>query len=502
MESDGSLTLYNLVSQETTIQERIGKILSTEEEISDIYDKHKVPLDDSGRSQDMDDTHQFILTKQIEVAKCKEQLKSIEANSGHAPNSDLSREELLRALSKINSNPTTVILECKDFYGSDSDKYSFNQWLAQLFTVIKTNPSWDDSAKLTYLKSKVKGFASNVIRPVQHGAGSFKQALDALKHHFLNKEANRDQLFNKLLSISPAFCPKYSKTTIYITEVRAILLDLKNHYQCDLTVNGSGGNQLISHLVFAKLSIELQNALILKSGTQFPTFDQIYNLHVNEIFSLTRIKAKKAELNNNNHNHSKESNYNKIKRSMSKPISSNSDNFASAAAKVQSSSDKFKDYHCKFCNVDGHSNSYCLVYATLEARRARCEEIGLCSLCTMENHPTDRCHGKQNNLRFPCRNCHKRSHIAAMCDKGKTIKQESTHVCLSTSVLTLSNYLLPVLKVEMKGHNGKIIKFNCLFDTASSRSYISNSVSDQMGLHQELVKDVEYSIKTFFWNRY
>ena len=49
----------------------------------------------------------------------------------------------------------------------------------------------------------------------------------------------------------------------------------------------------------------------------------------------------------------------------------------------------------------------------------------------------------------------------------------------------------------MKGHNGKFINFNCLFDTASSRSYISNCISDQMGLHKELVKDVEYNVKTF-----
>ena len=207
METDGSLTLYNLSPQEVTIQERISKILSTEELISDIYDKHNVPLEDPGRVQDGDETHQFILAKQIQVAKCKEQLTLIDENPSPVVKSDVSNEVLLKALSKMNSNPTTVILECKEFYGNDNDKYNFNQWLAQLFTVIKTNPTWDDSAKLTYLKSKVKGYASNVIRPIQHGAGSFNQALDALKHHFLNKEANRDQLFNKILSISPAFCP-------------------------------------------------------------------------------------------------------------------------------------------------------------------------------------------------------------------------------------------------------------------------------------------------------
>ena len=77
------------------------------------------------------------------------------------------------------------------------------------------------------------------------------------------------------------------------------------------------------------------------------------------------------------------------------------------------------------------------------------------------------------------------------------LKQAQTNVCLSTNIQNLSNYLLPILKLQMKGHNGKLINFNCLFDTASSRSYISNCISDQMGLHKELVKDVEYNVKTF-----
>ena len=110
---------------------------------------------------------------------------------------------------------------------------------------------------------------------------------------------------------------------------------------------------------------------------------------------------------------------------------------------------------------------------------------------------SDKCFGKLNKLRWPCKKCRSAGHVAAMCNNFKPAKQEHTNVCLSTNIQNLSNYLLPILRIQMKGHNGKLIKFNCLFDTASSRSYISNCISDQMGLHKELVKDVEYNVKTF-----
>ena len=52
-----------------------------------------------------------------------------------------------------NNNPTTVVLDCKEFHGSETDKLRFGQWLPQLNCVIKNNPNWDEAAKLTYLKS-------------------------------------------------------------------------------------------------------------------------------------------------------------------------------------------------------------------------------------------------------------------------------------------------------------------------------------------------------------
>ena len=49
----------------------------------------------------------------------------------------------------------------------------------------------------------------------------------------------------------------------------------------------------------------------------------------------------------------------------------------------------------------------------------------------------------------------------------------------------------------MQGHNGEVVKFNCLLDTASSRSYISQNVSEKLNLNKDLCKNVDYKVKTF-----
>merc|ERR1711888_393515 len=35
-------------------------------------------------------------------------------------------------------------------------------------------------------------------------------------------------------------------------------------------------------------------------------------------------------------------------------------------------------FHCRFCNVDGHTNFRCHNYVTMEDRVARCKLLGIC----------------------------------------------------------------------------------------------------------------------------
>ena len=55
----------------------------------------------------------------------------------------------------------------------------------------------------------------------------------------------------------------------------------------------SGGYVLVSHIVFSKLSRELQRALIAETKTGYPTFDQILNNYGNVINNLNKTRSKK-----------------------------------------------------------------------------------------------------------------------------------------------------------------------------------------------------------------
>ena len=487
LHQDKQLNLKLFEKQASLINQTIDKIFEIEEQMHAIYDAHEIDIDDESRSKDSEETHKFVFSAQKELSLLETKLTDTNPANGNSANGAVSNKELLEALSKIN-NPTTVVLNCQEFYGNETDKHTFGQWLPQFMTIIKANPGWDDAGKLTYLKSKVKGCAKNVIRPINQDEGGFQQAIDALKHYYSNKKANRDNLFSKLFYNKPAFCPDYIKTEQYITETRANLLDLKTHYECDLLDEETGGFLFISHLIFSKLSLEIQNALINKLDTSYPTFTEIYDNHIEIINTLRRNKRKKSEFKDKSFKP-------KSSFSQSKPVLNESDNFGTSAIPVANSGEA-KRYHCRFCNADGHANSYCKLYATLDDRKRRCKDLGLCALCTQPNHSTDKCFGVSNKLKYPCKVCNSRGHVSAMCDKVKK-SVESVNVCLSTNVENASNYLLPILRIKMKGHNGKLLKFNALFDTASSRTYISKRISDQMDLVPENVKNVVYDVKTF-----
>ena len=64
-----------------------------------------------------------------------------------------------------------------------------------------------------------------------------------------------------------------------------------------------------------------------------------------------------------------------------------------------------------------------------------------------------------------------------MCDQVKprlhNVKQESNNICLNTNMQNQSNFLLPIIKIGMRGHNGKIIYFIVLICNICSLNSLS-----------------------------
>ena len=139
--------------------------------------------------------------------------------------------------------------------------------------------------------------------------------------------------------------------------------------------------------------------------------------------------------------------------------------------------------HCRFCNVNGHSNLHCPNYLSCEDRIKKCKELKICFHCSSLKHDASACPGLQHRLYRACKFCGSKQHIAALCSKRAAVvpnvipKPTQNYACLTTNVGQKSNFLLPVLSITMQGRGGEKITFNALFDTASSRSYINPKVA-------------------------
>ena len=157
-------------------------------------------------------------------------------------------------------------------------------------------------------------------------------------------------------------------------------------------------------------------------------------------------------------------------------------------------------FHCRFCQLDGHSSLFCPQYTTFKDRVDRCNKLKICSYCTSVNHPIGSCPGLNNELRKNCRFCNSKKHVGCLCPQGRFIsfaKRLDNNVCLSTNVGNKSKYLLPVLSLKMRVHGGPMVRFNVLFDSASSRLYIDPIIVNRLGLKLDCVSDVEYEVRTF-----
>ena len=78
----------------------------------------------------------------------------------------------------------------------------------------------------------------------------------------------------------------------------------------------------------------------------------------------------------------------------------------------------------------------CTKYDSLDARRSRCKELGLCLLCASPHHITDSCPDRKNKMPRACKFCNSRGHINPLCKKSFVDKGDivSTHLCTNTVI--------------------------------------------------------------------
>jgi len=379
-------------------------------------------------------------------------------------------------------------LKCSSFSGDDADALKFHDFITQFKNVVDYRSNLCNSAKMTYLKSYLSGYALKVVSHLKTNDENYNVALNLLESEFLNKEQLVDDLFGRLISLKPESDEDYQLTKLFINEVRCLLSDLKN-YGKDLLADPAS-EQFVSHIVFSKLPALFRQEAARKFATNFPSVSLIFDNYV-EILRMLSLRNVETPILKSSQTFSADKS---VKPKKYKNVTlSNVSNCNSTPQKL-----------CKFCDGD-HSMINCKKYRTHSERTARCKELKICSRCTSLRHDDKAC---ASNLPFACPICGKTNHVHALCrlinpkpfnpkvftgTKAAVTPQSpsptvDTHAASASEGLS-GSFLLPTLTISIKcGGNSTSVR--CLVDTGSQRSYLSGKVLERLKTKVERNKNI------------
>ena len=467
----------------------LDKYNAVDGEVSNLYDEHDVDFDDAGRKKDREESDAYLDSISDVIIKFE---KHVVTNEQKPVQND--NEALINALAQSQGGPGRQPISCQLFDGTN-DKADFLNWFSQFETMINSQRAMQDKYKLISLRNHLTkgGLAFKMIYKLQLNDENYQTAIDLLKEEFLDEPKLIDDLFKELLEKTPSYDAEFKGLRIYIAEIKGLISDLQTAHKVDLSIVDSAGYKFVSHIIFSKIFAVIQKELISKCQTNYPTMDNVFDNIKEAIKTYLKTKVKKPEPNKvANVSNWKPNGSSMDGGSKGGANSGTLDNFHTKTGPVV--------FHCRFCDVQGHSSLYCSKYKTLDERKKRCEELKLCFKCTSNKHLQNTCPGKSGKLKNPCRYCNSYGHIAALCHNvnNQNVQKGSTRVdaCFTTGV-NESLLLLPIINLRLRGHDGRSRNFNFLFDTASQRSYISQRAFDSLGCNPKLVSNVEFDVRTF-----
>ena len=402
-------------------------------------------------------------------------------NSGNVNNNN---DELVAAISSLQSQSFVPKLQCVKFSGQRVEKFEFKNFLEQ-FNNCSANIR-SDSAKLSYLRSLLYDYAFSIISHLTINDANFTIAIDLLKAEFLDTGFIVDEIFSQLINSNPKYDTDFTGVKQYIARVRADLYELQSSYNIDFISANTPGNLIVSHLVFSKIPNVLKREIVRICNSNYPSINQIFDCYQDVIKIIIKTSNKRDSFQSKSFSNCKIKD-NKLSNTISKPATL--ENFTTNIDKIS--------LYCKFCVVDGHSMVNCKKFTDVHMRKTRCSELDLCQYCTSDKHCTTDCYGLKNKLSFACKFCKSRGHISALCNKIKYEKERptQTNICLNAGIQE-NLYLLPIIRITI-GYMKNKITLNCLMDSGSQRSYFSKEVLKKLNYNKPSLPCVSYEVKTF-----
>ena len=383
------------------IEDIFSKIKIVDEEICELYSNVELRFQEI--DPEIDGQNEYSLNLSVRL----EELKSIMRRPA-VTNTSSNVGPAVGDNTRANFDLKLPTLNCPVFTGENTNSNEFFSFMNHFNNVIGNRPNLNKSTKFTYLKTYLRGYALKVVQHLHITEENYDVALAVLDREFLDREAIVDELMHKIFSMKPEFDSSFLKTKMYINDVKCIISDL-NQYEHDI-MNNRSSLRIVSHIVASHLPDSFKQELSRKTGKSFPCLTDIFLHYVDVIRTLnmrhTRTQPVESEVTKPETSGIMKS-YNETLKRLTN-INHNSNHKSHSRSQTRQG--------CKFC-VGEHSMLKCRQFNSLAKRIARCNELGMCTLCTSAEHTEKGCRGK---LDFECFICKSNNHVAALCPKFKS----------------------------------------------------------------------------------
>jgi len=260
-------------------------------------------------------------------------------------------------------------------------------------------------SKLQYLKTCLKGSATELIKSFASTDDNYDEAVSILKSRYADTEKTRRAILHKIFDLQPPTVDRGSLDCFLISlENLSKSLKVKHDY--------SQSEWIIADVFQRKLPKEVQKELHYKYGKNYYSLQEmseglttiISHMEVGTSSKPVKQNEKSRTQHQSNQSHKSEA--------------ANSSAVGTYYNSIQSQPQKFQR-SCRLCGYS-HRESRCEKYPTVVAKKQRLKALNRCVSC-FGPHPASECPTKLNT----CRHCNEGVHHVALCPLGDSPEDTS-----------------------------------------------------------------------------
>ena len=376
------------------------------------------------------------------------------------------QKETQKLLASLSDQPKhkgygdhSVRLPKLDLPSFNGDVLNFTEFWDMFKTSVHCNTSLSDAERMTYLKCSLRGTALDAIKGLTLDDRNYGVAVELLVERFGQTQSIVNAHYVALMELRCA--------TENTKSLRAVHDEIEKHLRA-LEVNDQYVNQdIFISIILSKLPQSAKFHLEMSKGTT-PWTTASLRVALNGYVSA-KESADRQSKDQQNRAHTAPSAVQGLVVHSSKPK-------ASSAAK------------CYFCKGE-HFSDECAKYKTIKDRK---EQIaGRCYVCFRKDHIASKCKDP-----WSCFHCKEKTHHRSLCPKKF---QHETAMCINDSpttgddvngiksepALVFNDHEVCLQTALASVTDGTLMKrqeIRILFDTGSSRSFITTEVKNELGL--------------------